>query len=55
VIDQRLDRLGQQPQIAFLPDLDRTERLQMIGHELAIEQAVPPHLHPRDQPGQRHF
>jgi hypothetical protein len=50
VINKRLDCLGQQPQIAFLPDLNRAKRLQMVGHELAIEQAVAPHLHPRHQP-----
>jgi hypothetical protein len=49
------NRLCEQPQIAFLPDFDRTQCLQMIGHELAVEQRVPSDPHPGDQPGQRHF
>jgi hypothetical protein len=27
----------------------------MFRHELAVEQPVPAHLHPRHQPGQRHL
>jgi hypothetical protein len=47
--------IGQQPQIALLADLDRAERGEVAGDELAIEQMHPAQAQRRHQPGQRHF
>ena len=50
---RRRQRRGQQPDIILLLDLDRAHAAQMIGHELAIEQAESADPQPRHQPGQR--
>jgi hypothetical protein len=48
-------RCFQQLQIGFLANLGRPQTAQMIGHKLAVEQAIATQFHPRDQPRKRHF
>ena len=45
----------EQPDIGLARDLDRAERGEVIGDELAIEQAEPADAQPRDEPGERHL
>ena len=41
--------------ISRLADLNRPQRRQMSGHELAVEQLKSANPHSRNQPRQRHF